>query len=84
MEIVIARGRMLACQPLLDDAEREALVDAWYEAIIGVIPCQYWKPVGLYASRYTNPADKFTLRQFFEGWEKFCEQGKARGYETWR
>lgn len=81
---VIERGRLSACQPLLSDEETELLIDAWYEALISVIPCQHWKEVGLCTSRYTNPADKFTVRQFFEAWAKFCEQGKARGYESWR
>lgn len=84
LALVVERGRLLACQQLLGDEENDALVDAWYEALIEVIPCRYWKEVGLWTSRYTNPADKFTLRQFFEAWAKFCEQGKARGYEPWR
>lgn len=81
---VIERGRILADRPLLGDEETEAHIDAWYAALIGVIPCKYWKEVGLWVSRYTNPANTFTLRQFFEAWQKFCEQGRARGYEPWR
>lgn len=81
---VIARGRMLACLHPLDDDEDAALVAAWYEGVSGVIPCQYWKEIGLWTSRYTDPANTFTLRQFFQAWAKFCEQGKARGYEPWR
>jgi hypothetical protein len=96
MASIIARGRRLACMHALDftlardeaesavESEGAALVEAWYEAISGVIPCQHWKEVGLWTSRYTNPSDKFTVRQFFEAWAKFCEQGKARGYEPWR
>jgi len=81
---VITRGRMFACMHPLDDDEKEVLATAWYEAINGEIPCRYWKEVGLWASRYTDPANTFTLRQFFQAWAKFCEQGRARGYEPWR
>jgi hypothetical protein len=81
---VIARGRMLACMHPLSDDEDTALVDAWYEAVSGMVPCQHWKEVGLWASRYTDPANTFTLRQFFQAWAKYCEQGRARGYEPWR
>lgn len=84
LRTTIARGRLLACMYPLSDEETEVLVAAWYDALIGVVPCRYWKEVALFASRYTNPVDKFTLRQFFEAWEKFCEQGRAKGYETWR
>ncbi len=84
LRTVIERGRLMACMHPLSDEQAEAMVAAWYEAIIGDIPCQYWKDVGLWVSRYTDPPEAFTIRQFYQAWTKFCEQGRARGYEIWR
>lgn len=81
---VINRGRLSAGMSAVDLKDHNDLIEAWYDALIDTVPCQHWKEVGLWASRYTKPVDKFTLGQFFEAWAKFCEQGRARGYEPWR
>lgn len=81
--MIVERGRLAACMPFLGEEEMQAITAAWYEAIIGVVPCQHWKTVGLEASRHTKPVDKFTLGQFFEAWASYREQGRAPGYEPW-
>lgn len=81
---VINRGRQCAGLPAVAIEETGGVVDSWYETILGAIPCQHWRDVGMFASRYTKPVDKFTLGQFFEAWERYREQGRARGFENWR
>ncbi len=84
LQRVILRGMdcALIAAPEIETLER--IAENWYESIIGTVPAKHWREVGMWASRYTKPSDKFTLGQFFEAWNKFCEQGRARGYEPWR
>jgi hypothetical protein len=57
----------------------QRIVQAWYEALVGEIPCIYWKKCSLKAIEI-RPFDKFTYGQMKQAWQEMVQRGDAPGH----
>jgi len=55
------------------------ITDSWFEALVGRIPCCYWKEIGIRAAAIA-PYGKFTFGQFNQAWQEMVQRGEADGY----
>jgi hypothetical protein len=77
---VVQRGYDLAglhFDPRTENGKR--VLASWGEAVIGRIPCHYWREVGIRAAALV-PYAKFTFGQFNEAWQEMVKRGEADGY----
>ena len=75
-------SRAFALASINFNAETEdggRVVQAWYDALIGTVPCIYWKECSLKALEIM-PYHRFTYGQMTQAWHEMIQEGKAPGH----